>query len=193
MVNKQSVFNKKNPNSKEAKRRRTILFGSFLILISVILFLSFTSYLISWESDQSILYSLEKRDVLPENIISKLGVILGHFFLYQLFGISSYIIVYMLFITGSILFFNISGKNLIVKWSWGLSYLIFGSLLLSFFHSNSPLYDGIVGYEASIFIMDYIGTTGFVSLLIFIFLCFLVLHWKLTPENIISFVRKKQT
>ena len=183
----------KNSTSKETIRQRTIILGSFLILISLILFLSFTSYLITWEVDQSTLTSFQDRDVQTENILSKIGAWLGHFFIFNLFGVSSYIISYLTFITGSVLFFNTSKKSLIIKWSWGLNYLLFSSLLLSFFHDKSPIIDGVIGYELSNFITDYVGMIGFSSIMGFYFLCIIVFHWKFTPEKVYEYFKKSDT
>jgi len=185
-----ALSKKKNSTSKETIRQRTIILGSFLILISIILFLSFTSYLITWEVDQSTLTSFQNRDIQTENILSKIGAWLGHFFIFNLFGISSYIFSYLIFITGSVLFFNTSKKSLMIKWSWGLNYLLFGSLLLSFFHDKSPIIDGVIGYELSNFITDYIGILGFSSIVCFYFLCIIVFHWKFTPEKVYEYFKK---
>lgn len=188
-----AISKNKNQVSKESIRQRTIIFGSFLILTSLILFISFTSYLITWEVDQSTLQSFQDRDVLTENILSKIGAWLGHLFIFNLFGISSYIFSYLIFITGSVLFFNTSRKSLIIKWSWGLNYILFGSLLLSFFHEKFPVIDGVIGYEISNFIIDYIGLVGFCCLVFFYFICIIVFQWNFTPEKIMSFFRKTKT
>ena len=185
-----ALSKKKNSTSKETIRQRAIILGSFLILISLILFLSFTSYLITWEADQSTLTSFQDRDVQTENILSKIGAWLGHFFIFNLFGISSYIFSYLIFITGSVLFFDTSKKSLMIKWSWGLNYLLFSSLLLSFFHDKSPIIDGVIGYELSNFITDYVGILGFISIVSFYFLCIIVFHWKFTPEKVYEYFKK---
>ena len=181
---------KKTSTPPETIRQRTIIFGSFLILISLILFLSFTSYLLTWEADQSTLLSFNDRNIETENFLSKIGAWLGHLFIYNLFGVSSYIFTYLIFITGSILFFNTSRKSLITKWSWGLNYILFGSLLFSFFHDLSPIIDGVVGFETSNLIIDYVGVFGFATIVSFYFLCIIVFHWKLTPEKISYFFKK---
>ena len=185
-----ALSKKKISTSKETIRQRTIILGSFFILISLILFISFTSYLLTWEVDQSTLTSFQDRNIQTENILSKIGAWLGHLFIYNLFGVSSYIFSYLFFITGSVLFFNTSRKSLIIKWSWGLNYILFGSLLFSFFHDKSPIIDGIIGYEMSSFIIDYIGLLGFGSLVFFYFLCIIVFHWNFTPEVIYLYFKK---
>ena len=188
-----ALINKKSSVSKETKRQRAIIFGSFLILIGLILFISFTSYIFTWEIDQSSLSSFNDRGIQTENILNKIGAWLGHFFIFNLFGVSSYIFSYLFLITGSVFFLNTSRKSLVVKWSWGLNYIIFGCLALSFFHDKSPIIDGLVGREVSNFIIDYIGLIGFSSILFFYFICIVVFHWKLTPELIYRFIKPKKT
>ena len=176
--------------NKSGNRQRTIIIGSLLILLSILLFISFTSYLFTWEVDQSNIKSYYDRSIQTENILSKTGALIGHFFIYELFGVSSYIIVYLVFITGCILFFNTSRNKLVIRWLWGLIYMIFICLSLTFFHEDSPILDGVVGYEISNFITDYIGRIGFISILIFFFLCLIVLNWNFRPENILFYMNK---
>jgi S-DNA-T family DNA segregation ATPase FtsK/SpoIIIE len=174
-------------SSKETKRQRTIIFGSFLILVSIILFISFSSYVLTWEIDQSTLYSFNDRDIETKNILNKIGAWLGHLFIFNLFGISSYIFCYLILITGLVLFFGTSRKSLFNKWSWGFNYILFGSLLLSFFHDKYPIIDGIVGHEISSLIIDYTGVIGFGSIVLFYSFFIIVFHWKLTPESIYKY------
>ena len=176
--------------NKTDNRQRTIIIGSLLVLLSILLLISFSSYLFTWEIDQSNIKSYYERSIQTENILSKTGALIGHFFIYELFGISSYILVYLVFITGCILFFNTSKHKLVSRWLWGLLYMIFICLSLSLFHKNSPILAGVVGYEISSFITDYVGKIGFISFLIFFFLCLIVLNWNFRPENILFHINK---
>ena len=160
------------------------------MLLSVLLLISFSSYLFNWEIDQSNVKSFNDRSIHTENILSKTGALVGHFFIYELFGIASYIFVYLIFISGSVLFFNISKTNLLKKWIWGLLYIIFICLSLSLFYDYSPILVGIVGFEVSNFIIDYTGQIGFISFLIFFFLCLIVLNWNFRPEIFLSQIKK---
>ena len=120
-------------------RQRTIIIGSFLILLSILLLISFSSYLLTWEIDQSNINSFKERNIEIENILSKTGALVAHYFIYELFGVSSYIIVYLTFISGSVLFFNTSRENLLSKWIWGLLYMTFICLLLGFYNDYFPI------------------------------------------------------
>ncbi len=172
-------------SKEENKRTREILFGGFLILSSILLFIAFTSYFFSWEQDQSTLNALGDRSVQSSNILSKLGAAISHFFIFKLFGLAAYIIVYLLSITGFIFFFNTRKEKLLNQWTWGLYYTFWLALLFGYYSNLFPVLSGVMGFEITDFITDYIGSIGTGVLLIFGSLIFIVLHWKITPELIL--------
>lgn len=172
-------------SKEENKRTREILFGGFLILSSILFFIAFTSYFFSWEQDQSTLNALGDRSVQSSNILSKLGAAISHFFIFKLFGLAAYIIVYLLSITGFIFFFNTRKEKLLNQWTWGLYYTLWLALLFGYYSNLFPVLSGVMGFEITDFITDYIGSIGTGVLLIFGSLIFIVLHWKITPELIL--------
>jgi S-DNA-T family DNA segregation ATPase FtsK/SpoIIIE len=172
-------------SKEENKRTREILFGGFLILSSILFFIAFTSYFYSWEQDQSTLNALGDRTVQSSNILSKLGAVISHFFIFKLFGLASYFIVYLLSITGFIFFFNTRKEKLLGQWTWGLYYTLWFALLFGYYSNLFPVLSGVMGFEITDFITDYIGSIGTGVLLIFGSLIFIVLHWKVTPELIL--------
>ena len=169
----------------EIIRKRQILFGGFLILVSLLLFLAFTSYFFSWKQDQSTLDALSDRSVKSVNILSKLGASVSHFFVYKLFGFSAFILTYLFCITGLVYFFNSKKERLLKQWTWGLYYTLWFSLLFGYYSKTFPLFSGMTGFEITDFISDYIGSIGMGVILIFGSLIFIVLHWKITPEFIV--------
>ena len=76
------------------KRSREILFGSFLIIASFLLFLSLSSYFFTWEYDQSNINNILDRDIDSKNILKKIGSEISHIFVYEGFGASSLIFHY---------------------------------------------------------------------------------------------------
>lgn len=169
----------------ESKRTREILFGGFLILISLLLFIAFTSYFFSWKQDQSTLNALTDRTVESANILSKLGAAVSHFFIFKSFGLAAYILAYLFGITGLIFFFNTKKERLLAHWTWGLYYSLWFTLLFGYYSKILPVFSGVMGFEIADFISDYIGSIGMGTLLIFGSLIFIVLHWKVTPEALI--------
>ncbi len=172
--------------SEKNKRTREILIGGFLVLVGLLFFIAFTSYFFTWEEDQSSLNALSDRSVLSKNLLSKLGASISHFFIYKLFGLAAYIIAYLIGFTGFTYFFNTHKEKLLQQWTWGLYYTLWFSLLFGFYSSSFPLLSGVMGFEMTDFLYDYIGEIGVGSLLAFGSLIFIVLHWNITPEVILN-------
>jgi len=160
----------------ESKRTREILFGGFLILISLLLFIAFTSYFFSWKQDQSTLNALTDRTVESANILSKLGAAVSHFFIFKSFGLAAYILAYLFGITGLIFFFNTKKERLLAQWTWGLYYSLWFALLFGYYSKILPVFSGVMGFEIADFTSDYIGSIGMGTLLVFGSLIFIVLH-----------------
>ena len=100
-------MNKKiNESNYNKKRSREILFGSFLIIISFLLFVSLSSYFFTWEYDQSNINKILDRTINSENLLKKIGAEISHIFVYKGFGASSLIFSLLLFVTGLSLFLN---------------------------------------------------------------------------------------
>jgi len=179
-------------DKKNLNRSREIIFGSFLFILGVLLFTSFCSYFYYWQADQSTLNSLTDRGIQSQNILNKVGAWVSHFFIFNLFGLVSFIFTFLLCYTGVSLFFNKLKKTLFKTWSWGVSYILWGTIFFGFFYSEKyPLISGTVGFEINDLVNSYIGPIGLISLLAFTGICIIVLHWKLTPEKIIGFFRKE--
>ena len=187
----------KSPSSNpKIKRQRQVIIGGGLILVSFLLFISFVSYLTNWKEDYSSLNSFFDRSVEVQNILSKTGLFISHLFIYHGVGLASFIIIYLLIISGFKLFFDKKNNALVVKWSWGILHTIWFTIATGYFIPSKPLYSGIIGYEINKFLIDYIGRIGIFSGLVFFFLCFIVFQLGWTPEKmkvwIISFFKKNE-
>ncbi len=172
-------------------RRIQILLGSFLLLLGFLMTVSFISFLFHHQSDQSTLEVFFEKKVQSQNLLNKLGALVSHFFIYQLFGIAVFILSYLLCYTGYLLFFDSDRKELLGHWSWALIYLMCLSVFFGFYHIDSPLLGGLVGYEINSFLVAYFGNVGVAGLLIFSVIAILVLQWKLTPEKVLMFFRSR--
>ena len=181
----------------QKQRSREILFGGFLVLLGVLLFVAFSSYFFSWKVDQSNLSSLSDRNVESSNLLRKLGAEISHFFIYEGVGIAAFILAYLLLMSGLFYFFNVQKNSLVKRWTWGLYYMLLASFTAARFTSIFPFLGGKVGFEITDFTIDYIGVIGLWSLLLFMGLVALVLHLNITPERIIAalqpyFVREEK-
>ena len=166
------------------KRSREILFGSFLIIMSFLLFVSLLSYFFTWEHDQSSTNHILDRTIGSKNVLKKIGAEISHIFIYKGFGASSIIFALLLSITGLSLFFEFKKLSILSTWSWGLFYTILLSLVFSQIKTFFPFLGGTVGYEVSDIIIDYAGTIGFWSIILFLTLFSVVIHFKIIPKKI---------
>ena len=176
-------------SGEQKKRRREILFGSFLMLIGFLFLVSFLSYFYNWQSDQSTLEAFFDRNVQSQNILNKLGALTAHLFIYQLFGFSAFIIPCLLGYTGLVLFFSLNKKRILRQWSWALCYMTCLMIFLGFYQENSPILSGLVGFEVNDFLVSYLGRTGLMSILVFTIIFILVVQWGLTPEKVVHFFK----
>ena len=147
-------------------RRKQILLGVFLILFSIILFASMLSYFDTWRIDQSELNNFFDPSSKSENIGKKFGALISHFFIYKMFGISSFIFSFLFFVSGITYFVGASSKKLIDKWFWGIYSMILISVFMSFNFENKLL-GGSIGYEVVDYTIAFFGRIGVISFLTF--------------------------
>ena len=133
-----SKVHKFKVQDQQKKRSREILFGGFLILASIFLIIAFSSYFFSWKVDQSNLSNLTNRSVDTTNLLRKLGAEISHFFIYEGVGIAAYIFAYLLLISGLFFFFNVQKNTLLSRWTWGIYYVLFVSLVAARFENIFP-------------------------------------------------------
>ncbi len=177
-------------------RLQEVVLGSALMALGLLLFFSFISFLFTWRADQSTLQAISDREIAAQNWISKLGAFLGDFFVYDGFGIASFSIAILLFITGFFLFvsrdfaFTLSRKRTLKIWFYGLIVMLWFSIALGFFHDSSPLLSGKVGFELNDYLQDYIGVLGVIVLLVFTAIAYLVVRFRITPERVMAKYRQ---
>jgi S-DNA-T family DNA segregation ATPase FtsK/SpoIIIE len=138
-----------------------------LIVVSFVLFLSFTSYFFTGASDQSTLIQFNNKDVIPENWMSKIGAFLADLFLHKGFGVSSYIICFLTFISGLFVLLESNKSKLTKHWFWGILIMIWISLLFGLINLETGKFSGVVGFESNLFLKSYVGNIG-TSFLLFL-------------------------
>ncbi len=172
-------------------RQNKIILGSLFIFLSIALFFSFVSFYFTWQDDQSLLTEFANRNEQAKNLLNKFGASVSHYIMYKGFGIASFILPFLLCITGLYMFLSIPKKGLWSKWIWGLLLLIWTSIALGFFAESQPLLGGLVGYEMNDFLQDYTGKIGVFLILLFMFTIIMVRLFKVTPEGIATFFKSK--
>ena len=140
--------------------------GTVFLLISVLLFISFTSYLFTWKQDQDkvLLKASEfllNDELQVENLLGRIGAWFAHLFFYNSFGVSSYLICSLFFVLGVNFLF---GKKMFSP-SRNLKYVLVGLLVLPVFFSfflqaKGFPWGGAMGNFVSGWLKGFIGTTG---------------------------------
>ena len=175
------------------KNRQTqTVIGLFFLLLSLFLFISFISFFFSWQEDQSNLTEFTNRNLTSKNLLGKLGANLSHFFIYNGFGLAAFVFVFLTFITGVGILLKTKFQKLITTWNWGLFNMIWISIAIGFVNKKNALFSGIIGYEINDYIQDFIGKTGLGILLAFLFISYVAVRFKITPEKISELFTSKR-
>jgi len=174
----------------KVSKKNKIIFGSFLIVLSIALFFSFISFYFTWQEDQSLLSEFSNRDKSAENLLNKFGAATSHFFMYKGFGLASFAFPLLLAITGLYFFLGLDGNKLWGKWTWGLLGVVWISIALGFFFFEQPLLGGQIGYEMNDFVQDYVGKIGVFLLLLFTLVVIMVRLFNFSPEAIGDYFKR---
>ena len=167
-----------------------LVFGVLVFSSAIFLLISFYSFLQHWKSDQSILNSFSDKSVSAKNLLGKLGANLSDVFVYDGFGVATFIIPILLFFTGLYIILNIPVKQLFKSWVNGLLGMIWLSIFFNYAKPEYPLLGGKVGYEINEFLQIYLGGVGVLLLLIISLFVFIIMVFKVTPAKVKSWIPK---
>lgn len=188
------------PNLRFSGSKIAKIIGLFLLLLSIYFLVAFVSYLFTWQEDQSyvafsnggwsnLLKSQEEliaggvQDPVVENWLGKFGALLAHQFIYQWFGIASFIFLFVFFAIGHRLLFRVRLFSLIKALGYSFFFLIFISVALGYFHSflsNYPHFlEGEFGFWTNRLLQVQLGNAGVGGLLVFAALTFMVIAYNL--------------
>ncbi len=156
--------------------------GSVLLLISILLFVAFTSYLFTWAEDQDkFSYKmLLANDIKVQNLLGTFGAFVSEVFIRKGFGIASYLICTFFFVLGVNLFF---GKK-VFSVSRNIKYLIIGLPVISvaaavIFNGQAFPWGGSVGSMIKDWLYKTIGQIGTIGVLVVAVLSYII--WRFNP------------
>lgn len=170
------------------------LSGLFFLFFALALFLAFTSFLFNWKYDQSELeLTFDSISGFPEdkakNILGNFGARLGHFFIYDNFGIAAYFISFLSLVTGLYILSSSKVIRLGRITANVIFLLIWSSTFFGFIFSGSAsVFGGAIGYFNRLWLTGLVGNVGAALILIFSMLSFLGIYYRMTPEKIKSFL-----
>jgi len=170
--------------------QQKLIFGSLLIILGVLLFISFLSFIFTGKQDQSVLSNFPERSDAYKNWASQLGAWVSEFFIIKGFGLPSFIFSGLIFLSGVYVTLNLKKAKLRNHWIWGTLIIIWLSIFLGFFTHKYDLLGGTIGYEMNHFFQDYIGKIGTALLLLFGVIAYLAIRFKLTGDTFVNLFKR---
>ncbi len=168
--------------------------GVVCLFLALILFIAFTSYIFTWKADQNhvMKFSWElliHREVAMSNWLGRLGAILSHQFFYWWFGLPSYLIVFLLGISGVALIQRTPFSRLWKVFRYAFWLMLFSSVFLAFCFSTSEFpWGGTFGSSVSGWLTNFLGTSGMFVFFVAVIIGFFI--WVFNP-NFNEFSYKK--
>lgn len=173
-------------------RQHKVIIGALLVLFSIALLLAFISFFIYGQYDQSAVTALADRSETVQNWLGKFGAYIADMFLYQGFGVASFLLVRLFLLTGMYLVLDMPVRKLKNTWFWDLFAIIIISILFGFFADFLPELGGVIGFEMNLFIQDYLGKAGTLLTLIFGLIIYLIFKMKISPDGIKNYFETKK-
>jgi S-DNA-T family DNA segregation ATPase FtsK/SpoIIIE len=175
----------------KSRQTQTII-GVFFILFAIFLSVAFISFFFSWQEDQSIINQFTDKNSISKNWLGKIGATLSHYAIYEGFGIGAFLVPYLLCISGLFWMFRTRLSKVIISWNWGLVSMVWIAITFGFLSEKYTTLSGVIGYELNDYLQRFLGSTGLAILLIFFFIAYLVIRFKVTPEVIINKFRSRK-
>ena len=174
--------------------------GLFFLILTIYFLVAFTSYLFTWQQDQSYVspanggwHNLFKttqelqdngiKTPIVENWLGKFGALLSDQFIYEWFGVASFIFVFVFFVIGYRMLFKVKLFSIPKTLAYSFFCIIFVSVFIGFIHAFIGDYphmiEGGFGYWTNILLAAQIGQTGTAGVLIFAGLTVLIIAYNI--------------
>jgi len=173
-------------------RQTQFVLSVFMILFALFLFFAFISFFKTWETDQSILSELADKKIIAKNWLGKIGAYISDSIIRKGFGIGSFILPILLFLTGTYLLLNINLKKIGKSWFFGILGMIWTSILFGIIDLDNTLFSGFVGLEVTNYLKSYIGSAGIIGFLLVSLLSYFIIRFGLTPEQVAKTLPKRK-
>ncbi len=181
--------------------RTSKILGLLFILLTLFLFVAFTSYLFTWQEDQDKVqlwrtHLFSTNDVKVNNILGFIGAFVAYQIIYNGFGIASYLFCATSFVIGVNLFFT---KPIFSRWR-NVRYVLVGLIVLStcfaFVTKGAAFsWGGAVGEYTCSWMTKWVGRFGTGALLLVAGFSYFI--WRFNPTfntpNFDFLIPKKKT
>ncbi len=178
--------------SKKSSRKKVFktIFGVLFLAVGLFLLISFISYIFNYQGDQSQLSDFWNREIVAENIMGKIGAYLGELFIYHGIGITAFFLPVFLILLGTKILFKFKKIKPFKLFYNCLFFLIWFPVLLGFISKIGILY-GVMGFEVNDYLNMLIGKIGTGILLGVSLIIYVVVNWRITPDNLASVLERK--
>ncbi|SEO62553.1 DNA translocase FtsK [Mucilaginibacter sp. OK283] len=175
--------------------------GLFSLLLAIYFLIAFTSYLFTWQEDQSYISTTnggwhnlatgktvqEIADTgtphIAQNWLGKFGALLSNQFIYEWFGVASFLFVFIFFVLGYRLLFKVRLFSLSKTIAYSIFSIVFISTAIGYFHAfiiDYPHFlEGGFGYWSNRLLDAQIGPAGTGGLLVFAALTVLIIAYNI--------------
>lgn len=169
-------------------RRTNLTTGATLVLFSIYQLLSFISYFFTWKTDQNLVlnkgffgFIFSTDEIEIANHLGKVGAWVSHQFIYEWFGLSSFLFPMLFFVAGIFLLFRVRLLPLKKTLTQSLIGIVIISLFLGFFTTDHSFpYGGAVGYQFNSWLKLTVGTAG--AFLFHVVLLFITVVQMFNPD-----------
>ncbi len=149
-------------------RRLNLTVGSVLALTSLYLFLALLSYLFTWKLDQNFVinsgffeFMFNTEEIELGNHLGKLGAWVSHHFIFEWFGLASFLFPLIFLLLGVYLLIRIELLSMRKTIAHSLIGIVLFSLVLGFItRADSFPYGGMFGYQFNVWLKMSVGNFG---------------------------------
>jgi len=159
--------------------------GAVNLLFAIFLFIAFTSYLFTWQEDQDKVQQFGIKifstdDVQVHNLLGVLGAYVAHIFIFNGFGLASYLFCTFFFVLGINLLVGKKVFSLVRNLRYVIAGLLVISMSLAFVTKNSEFsWGGATGELLNSWFVKWIGNVGTAALLIVAVFSYVI--WRFNP------------
>jgi DNA segregation ATPase FtsK/SpoIIIE, S-DNA-T family len=183
------------------KKKIKSTLGAAMVLFSFYFFLACLSYLFTWKTDQDRVIDKTLLDFLFDdttepvaNWLGKFGAWSSHLFIHRWFGLSSFGICVLLFVSGIRVLLNVILLPLQKTYAVTILMMVWSSLFLGFFASKLNYLGGSFGYHINSWLRLSLGGFGaFILILVLFYIVLVILFNPNFKEIYLRLFRQTET